>query len=90
MEPLGQLPEHRVPRIGGHAFDEKLIPAHSQGQGVTPPQERSQPERHRLHGGGQEGMVRGIRGVLVKRNGELHQEYRQLTRENLSLFLVGR
>ena len=80
VESTGQLPEHRVGRLGGHPFDDELLPCHADGDGGTVReqflQSMQEGERHLV----QHRVPGRIDGALLEPDRQLDQELRELRR----------
>ncbi len=85
MQPVREVAEHRVLRIGRDTFDQQLISGNTKQQSGTLIKQRVEPEGNRIYRRSQQGVTLGIGAVLVQRDGELDQKYRKVARERGAL-----
>jgi len=74
MKAAGQLPEDRVPGLGGNPVNDELIAGHSYGQGLPVDQHPGHALEDVLGRRMKGRMIRWIHGIAVHPDGELQKE----------------
>ena len=81
VEALGEVAEEAVPGIGGDPVDDELTFGDAQGKRAAAGQHAPERMRQALRRRDQQRMAVGVRGLVPQREGELHQQIRQVPRE---------
>ena len=81
MQPLGELAQHRMLRVGGDPLDDKLPAGDAQRQGRAVLEQQRRSPGHARSRRRQRRVALGIHGVLVEGDGQLDQEIGEVARQ---------
>src|SRR5881275_2018545 len=90
VQPLRELLQHGIQRIGSDALDNQLPTRHADRQRIAlTNEETAYAVSDAVDSYVEQGMAGGIDGVLVQRNRQLDQKIRELTRQRDRRFGTG-